>query len=75
MSLLKIVSIFQVYKTVFETKIEQQCKIEYKMNCQETIEQKPKITTMHECKTEYEKICKAEYNWVDTGTFSNHRIL
>ena len=42
------------------------------MNCQETIEQKPKITTLHECKTEYKKICKAEYDWVDKGTFSNH---
>ena len=48
---------FQIHKTVFETKIEKRCNIEFEKVCTNSFKQQPIIETIHICTTTPEKLC------------------
>ena len=48
---------FQIHKTVFETKIEKRCNIEFEKVCVDSFKQQPVIETIHVCTTTPERKC------------------
>ena len=50
----------QIHKTVFETKIEKRCNIEFEKVCWNSFKQQPTSETVHHCTTTPEKLCNLE---------------
>ena len=50
----------QIHKTVFETKIEKRCNLEFKKVCWNSFKQQPTSETVHVCTTTPEKLCNLE---------------
>ena len=48
---------FQIHKTIFETKIEKRCNIEFEKVCVNSFKQQPIVETIHVCTTTPEKLC------------------
>jgi hypothetical protein len=50
----------QIHKTVFETKIEERCNIEFEKVCWNSFKQQPTSETVHFCTTTPERLCNLE---------------
>ena len=50
----------QIHKTVFETKIEERCNIEFEKVCWNSFKQQPTSETVHVCTTTPERLCNLE---------------